>query len=98
MKHFGGLDIFFANGSCLLLFRSDVKLWCAAGIVGSLVPITDLTAADAANTFRVNVIGVLLGIKNAARVMSANGGRGGSIIATSSVAGIRANAGRACNL
>jgi NAD(P)-dependent dehydrogenase (short-subunit alcohol dehydrogenase family) len=44
------------------------------------------------NTFKVNTLGVFLAIKYASKVMRQRG-QGGSIIATASVAGLRAGAG-----
>lgn len=58
-----------------------------AGIGGAVGPITHLDIDDWRTTFAVLVDGVFLGTKHAARVMKASG-RGGSIINTSSVAGI----------
>jgi NAD(P)-dependent dehydrogenase (short-subunit alcohol dehydrogenase family) len=77
VERFGGLDIFFAN----------------AGVIGPNVSILENEPQDMADTFRVNVIGVAMGIKHAAKQMMKQG-RGGSILCTSSVAGIRASAGR----
>lgn len=76
-SEFGGLNAFFAN----------------AGITGTPTgeEFLDHTPEIWAEVLRVNLIGPYLAIKHAAPVMQAAGG--GSIIATASVAGIRANAG-----
>jgi NAD(P)-dependent dehydrogenase (short-subunit alcohol dehydrogenase family) len=58
-----------------------------AGIAGAFGPITHLDAADWDHTYAVLVKGVFLGMKHAARVMRAQG-RGGSIVSTSSIAGL----------
>lgn len=63
-----------------------------AGISGGLVPIMDLTAEDWNAVLRVNLVGAFLTLQAAARSMLARG-KGGSIIATASVAGIRSGAG-----
>ena len=66
---FGRLDVLFAN----------------AGIEGRVCPLTELPVADFDRVLAVNVRGVWLAIRAAARQFQKN--RGGSIIATSSVAG-----------
>jgi len=62
-----------------------------AGISGGLASIFEQTPDDWQEILRVNLIGPFLTIKHAAPVMKARGG--GSIIATASVAGLRAGAG-----
>lgn len=57
-----------------------------AGFVGALGPITDIDRGDWDETIAVLLTGVFLGTKHAARAMQDRGG--GSIINTSSVAGI----------
>lgn len=76
-KEFGRLDAFFAN----------------AGITGTAAgeEFFEHTPDMWANVLRVNLIGPFLAVKHAAPIMQAQGG--GAIIATASVAGIRANAG-----
>ncbi len=74
---YGKLDVFYAN----------------AGIVGPYVPITEIDAAGVAELLRVNLIGPMLAVKHAAKVMIPAGK--GSIICTASVAGIRSGAGPA---
>lgn len=73
----GGLDAVYAN----------------AGISGGGVAFDDLTADDWLRVLNVNLIGVFLAIKYAARVMVPAGH--GSIVCTASVAGIRSGAGGA---
>jgi NAD(P)-dependent dehydrogenase (short-subunit alcohol dehydrogenase family) len=73
---FGGLDIVFNN----------------AGITGAIGPLTETTAEDWDYTFNINVKGVFLGIKHAARIMRARG-NGGVIINTSSIGGLCGDAG-----
>ncbi|MEO1045459.1 MAG: SDR family oxidoreductase [Pseudomonadota bacterium] len=77
----GGLDIFFAN----------------AGISGGFDGIFDQSAKEWEEILRVNLIGVFLAIKYGGKAIvetsQANGNRGGSIIATASVAGLRSGAG-----
>lgn len=76
-SEFGRLDAVFAN----------------AGITGTSAgrEFLDHTPEGWAEVLRVNLIGPFLAIKHAVPVMKAQGG--GSIVATASVAGIRANAG-----
>jgi NAD(P)-dependent dehydrogenase (short-subunit alcohol dehydrogenase family) len=62
-----------------------------AGISGGLASIFEQSPEDWQEILRVNLIGPFLAIKHAAPVMKDRGG--GSIIATASVAGIRAGAG-----
>ncbi len=62
-----------------------------AGISGGLASIFEQTPEDWQEILRVNLIGPFLAIKHSAPVMKERGG--GSIIATASVAGIRAGAG-----
>jgi len=76
VDRFGGLDIVFNN----------------AGVTGAIGPLTETTAEDWDYTFNINVRGVFLGIKHAARVMRARG-KGGVIINTSSMGGLCGDAG-----
>jgi NAD(P)-dependent dehydrogenase (short-subunit alcohol dehydrogenase family) len=62
-----------------------------AGISGGLASIFEQTPEDWQEILRVNLIGPFLAIKHAAPVMKERGS--GSIIATASVAGLRAGAG-----
>jgi len=76
VKEFGKLDIIYAN----------------AGVsVGAQPPFFELTAEHWRQVLDVNLIGVFLAIKHAARVMVPN--KNGSIVCTASVAGIRSGAG-----
>jgi NAD(P)-dependent dehydrogenase (short-subunit alcohol dehydrogenase family) len=67
-------------------------VYANAGISGGLRPYDDITAQDWMNILSINLIGAFLAIKYAARVMVPQG-RGGSIICTASVAGLRSGAG-----
>lgn len=71
--------------------RLDVA-FANAGISGGLAGIFDATPENWAEVLRVNLIGPWLMIKHAGRVM-VDAGRGGSIICTASVAGLRSGAG-----
>lgn len=66
-------------------------LWANAGISGGLAPMKDQDAAHWAEVLRINLIGPFLAIKHAAPVMAAQGK--GSIILTSSIAGLRYSGG-----
>jgi NAD(P)-dependent dehydrogenase (short-subunit alcohol dehydrogenase family) len=63
-----------------------------AGISGGFASISEQTAEDWAEILRINLIGPFLAIKYAAPLMKS---RGGSIICTASVAGLRSGAGGA---
>ncbi len=63
-----------------------------AGISGGMTGIFDLGPEEWAEILRVNLIGPFLMVKHAGKAM-ADQGRGGSIIMTASVAGIRSGAG-----
>ncbi|MEY3906134.1 MAG: hypothetical protein RIR59_957 [Pseudomonadota bacterium] len=63
-----------------------------AGISGGMAGIFDLTPDQWAEILRVNLIGPWLMVKHAGQAMM-DGGQGGSIILTASVAGIRSGAG-----
>lgn len=76
VQHFGSIDIVFNN----------------AGVTGAIGPLTETTTEDWDFTFNINVKGVFLGIKHAARVMRAHG-VGGVIINTSSMGGLCGDAG-----
>ncbi|MEQ9497409.1 MAG: SDR family NAD(P)-dependent oxidoreductase [Deltaproteobacteria bacterium] len=62
-----------------------------AGISGTLSNVLDVSLEEWAQVLRVNLMGVVHCVTHAARHMKANGG--GSIVCTSSVAGLRAGAG-----
>jgi NAD(P)-dependent dehydrogenase (short-subunit alcohol dehydrogenase family) len=77
---FGGLDVAFAN----------------AGISGGMANIFDTDVSLLTEVLRVNLIGPFLAIKHAAPPIAARAaasGRGGAIVLTSSVAGLRSGAG-----
>src|SRR6476469_3037995 len=63
-----------------------------AGVSGGWATIAEQSAADWAEILRINLIGPFLAIKYAAPLMKE---RGGSIICTASVAGLRSGAGGA---
>jgi NAD(P)-dependent dehydrogenase (short-subunit alcohol dehydrogenase family) len=63
-----------------------------AGISGGMPGIFDLTPEEWTEILRVNLIGPWLMVKHAGKAM-ADAGKGGSIICTASVAGIRSGAG-----
>jgi NAD(P)-dependent dehydrogenase (short-subunit alcohol dehydrogenase family) len=63
-----------------------------AGISGGMAGIFDLTPEQWSEILRVNLIGPWLMVKHAGKAM-ADQGRGGAIILTASVAGIRSGAG-----
>ena len=71
--------------------RLDVA-FANAGVSGGMAGIFELTPEAWTELLRVNLIGPWLMVKHAGRVI-ADGGRGGSIILTASVAGIRSGAG-----
>lgn len=77
VKEFGRLDVVYAN----------------AGISGGLKPFLELDANDWMQILQVNLVGVYLAVKHAARVMVPK--KKGSIICTASVAGLRSGAGGA---
>jgi NAD(P)-dependent dehydrogenase (short-subunit alcohol dehydrogenase family) len=63
-----------------------------AGISGGMTGVFDIEPADFAEVLRVNLIGPWLMVKHAGKAM-ADAGKGGSIVLTASVAGIRSGAG-----
>jgi NAD(P)-dependent dehydrogenase (short-subunit alcohol dehydrogenase family) len=71
--------------------RLDV-VFANAGVSGGFATIAEQSAADWAEILRINLIGPFLAIKYAAPLMKE---RGGSIICTASVAGLRSGAGGA---
>ncbi|PFH61848.1 hypothetical protein XA68_16079 [Ophiocordyceps unilateralis] len=81
LSRYQRLDVFFAN----------------AGVGGDHVPFTQASAEDFMSVLRVNTMSVFIAAKHAAPAMSKTSASkpspGGSIIATASVAGLRANAG-----
>lgn len=80
VDQFGGLDVMFAN----------------AGISGGMANIFDTDVALITEVLRVNLIGPYLAVKHAAPEIAKRGavtGKGGAIVLTASVAGIRSGAG-----
>jgi xanthoxin dehydrogenase len=75
VAHFGRLDCLFAN----------------AGIVGAMGPIDEIPAEEYDATMAVNLRGVFLSMKHAARVMKPR--RSGAILCTASVAALRGGLG-----
>jgi len=71
--------------------RLDVA-FANAGVSGGMAGIFDATPEAWAEVLRVNLIGPWLMIKHAGKAM-ADAGKGGSIVCTASVAGIRSGAG-----
>jgi NAD(P)-dependent dehydrogenase (short-subunit alcohol dehydrogenase family) len=71
--------------------RLDI-VFANAGVSGGFASISEQTAADWAEILRINLIGPFLAIKYGALPMKT---RGGSIICTASVAGLRSGAGGA---
>jgi NAD(P)-dependent dehydrogenase (short-subunit alcohol dehydrogenase family) len=71
--------------------RLDI-FFANAGVSGGFASIAEQTAADWAEILRINLIGPFLAIKYAAPLMKE---RGGSIVCTASVAGLRSGAGGA---
>ena len=63
-----------------------------AGVSGGMAGIFDMTPEEWTELLRINLIGPWLMVKHAGKAM-ADQGRGGSIIMTASVAGIRSGAG-----
>jgi NAD(P)-dependent dehydrogenase (short-subunit alcohol dehydrogenase family) len=77
VAQYGTLDVMFAN----------------AGVSGGMKPFLELDADDWLGLLKINIVGVYLALKHAARVMVPNGK--GSIVCTASVAGLRSGAGGA---
>ena len=75
VAHFGGLDVVFAN----------------AGIVGTYGPIDELPIDEWDFTLAVDLRGVVLCMKHAARIMKPRGS--GAILSTSSIAGVHGGLG-----
>ena len=71
--------------------RLDVA-FANAGVSGGMAGIFELTPEHFAEVLRVNLIGPWLMVKHAGKAM-ADAGRGGSIVCTASVAGLRSGAG-----
>jgi len=67
-------------------------LWANAGVSGGLTPLLDADAEEWERILRINLVGAFLGVKYGAKAML-DQGKGGSIIATASVAALRSGAG-----
>jgi NAD(P)-dependent dehydrogenase (short-subunit alcohol dehydrogenase family) len=76
---------------CLSEFGGLDGVYANAGIGGAGKPFADMTAADWQRTLAVNTIGVFLAFKQAIPYLTRQGS--GALLATASVAGLRANAG-----
>jgi NAD(P)-dependent dehydrogenase (short-subunit alcohol dehydrogenase family) len=76
--------------ACETAGRIDV-FFNNAGIEGPVRPIAEYPLADFRRVLDVNVVGVFLGLKHVLPIMAAGGG--GSVINTSSVAGLTGTAG-----
>lgn len=75
VSEFGGLDLLFAN----------------AGVGGGLSRLLDVTLEEWERVLRVNLVGVFLAVREAAKVMVPAGR--GAMVLTASVAGMRSGAG-----
>jgi NAD(P)-dependent dehydrogenase (short-subunit alcohol dehydrogenase family) len=76
---------------CVAEFGGLEVFFANAGVPGYNTPLFEQTIAEWEEVMRANVIAPMLAIKYAGRYMSAHGG--GSILVTSSIASLRANAG-----
>jgi NAD(P)-dependent dehydrogenase (short-subunit alcohol dehydrogenase family) len=63
-----------------------------AGVAGTLAPLPEVTAADFDTVISVNVRGSFLGLRAAFRQFDRQGGGGGAIVMTASLAGSRGSA------
>ena len=78
-------------GECVSRFGGLDVMFANAGIAGPFAFLEDLTADQWMDVLKVNLLGVFLAVQTASREMKK--GKGGSIICTASVAGLRASAG-----
>jgi NAD(P)-dependent dehydrogenase (short-subunit alcohol dehydrogenase family) len=76
---------------CISEFGGIDGIYANAGVSGGAKPLTELTVEDWQRTLSINTVGVFLAIKKVVPAMTEAGT--GSIVATASVAGLRANAG-----
>ncbi|MGA1373094.1 MAG: SDR family NAD(P)-dependent oxidoreductase, partial [Pseudomonadales bacterium] len=76
---------------CLCEFGGLDGVYANAGIGGAGKPFAEMTATDWQRTLAVNTIGVFLAFKQAVPHLTRQGS--GALLATASVAGLRANAG-----
>ena len=83
-------------GEAVALATSDFggldAMFANAGVSGGLPGLFDLTVDNWNDLLRINLVGVFIAVQAAARVMVEQK-RGGSIICTASVAGLRSGAG-----
>ena len=90
-------DVQMLVAAALTNYRGLHVAYANAGISGGLTGIFDLTPDDWTEILRVNLIGPWLMIKHAGGAMmdaaAKNQGRGGAIVCTASVAGLRSGAG-----
>ena len=80
-------------GYAIEVFGKVDVLLANAGIEGEVAPVSDYDTANFRRVLDINVTGVFLGIKHVFPVMAAHGG--GSIVITSSVAGVSGMSGLA---
>ena len=85
-------DVAAFVGKAVSTFGKLDVIWADAGVSGGWVPLHDQTVEQWNEILRVNLIGPFLAVKHASRQMMKQE-RGGSIICTASVAGLKANAG-----
>ncbi|EFN52540.1 hypothetical protein CHLNCDRAFT_138965 [Chlorella variabilis] len=93
---FGGLDVWCSNAAGLPAAAAAGDLLHAGyygrtGLYSSEALMESLDAAEFDKQVQVNLRGVVLGTKHAARAMKARGGGGGCIINTTSIAGLEVN-------
>jgi NAD(P)-dependent dehydrogenase (short-subunit alcohol dehydrogenase family) len=86
-------DVAGAIDAAVSAFGSLDAVYANAGVSGGFRNFLELSAQDWMDVLSVNLIGVYLAIKHAARIMVPN--RKGAIVCTASVAGIRSGAGGA---
>ena len=79
-------------GKAVSVYGKLDVIWANAGISGGWVPLHDQTVEQWNEILRINLIGPFLAVKHASLQMIKQE-RGGSIICTASVAGLKANAG-----
>ena len=84
-------DVVRCFETCEAEFGGFDGIYANAGVRGGGKPFSELTVADWEHTLRVNTIGVFLAAKHAAARLAPRGE--GAILATASVAALRANAG-----
>ncbi|WP_373487567.1 SDR family NAD(P)-dependent oxidoreductase [Blastomonas sp.] len=85
-------DVQMLVAKALELHGSLQVFYANAGISGGMEGIFDQSVEEWERILRINLIGPFLAIKHGGKAM-ADGGKGGSIICTASVAGLRSGAG-----